>query len=273
LTPRTQGLARPLPHPSTPDRLRSHCRRVAPLQACPLSILTFRRRAKRLDVLIHRILLVRRTVDHLRAFGQTGCGEVLQSFEPPGGQGHELGEGREVPVRVGDFARAEGGRRQRRKEWSSKGVLPGSGARGSNVSLDASAPREGPEPGRNHRSRFEKRRDDCQEPSARAAQTGVGLNLRAGLQSFSRSRATTGGERSATASSACNGVQGATATPACLAFPAMWFLQLTESKGGSRVRIPLSPPALNPLSINYLRDRMISLQNSVGCERRVRRSL
>src|SRR5579859_399073 len=30
------------------------------------------------------------------------------------------------------------------------------------------------------------------------------------------------------------------------------------------VRIPLSPPALNAISINHLRDRVISLRNSVG---------
>ena len=40
----------------------------------------------------------------------------------------------------------------------------------------------------------------------------------------------------------CNPVQGATATLASTAILAMWILQLTESKGAVRVRIPLSPP-------------------------------
>jgi Cu(I)/Ag(I) efflux system membrane protein CusA/SilA len=39
---------------------------------------------------------------------------------------------------------------------------------------------------------------------------------------------------------ACNSVQGSTAPAAFLAFPAMWFVQLTESKGAARVRIPLT---------------------------------
>ena len=43
----------------------------------------------------------------------------------------------------------------------------------------------------------------------------------------------------------CNPVQGATATLAFTATLAMWNLQLTESKRGPRVRIPLSPPASN----------------------------
>lgn len=40
----------------------------------------------------------------------------------------------------------------------------------------------------------------------------------------------------------CNPVQGATATLAFTAILAMWNLQLAESKGGTRVRILLSPP-------------------------------
>jgi hypothetical protein len=40
----------------------------------------------------------------------------------------------------------------------------------------------------------------------------------------------------------CNPVQGATASLAFTATLAMWNLQLTESKGDVRVRIPLSPP-------------------------------
>jgi hypothetical protein len=42
--------------------------------------------------------------------------------------------------------------------------------------------------------------------------------------------------------SAGNGGQGAAASLAFLAFPATGNLQLAESKGGARVRIPLSPP-------------------------------
>jgi hypothetical protein len=38
-----------------------------------------------------------------------------------------------------------------------------------------------------------------------------------------------------------NGGQGATASPASTATPALWNLQLAESKRGARVRIPLSP--------------------------------
>jgi hypothetical protein len=41
---------------------------------------------------------------------------------------------------------------------------------------------------------------------------------------------------------ACNSVQGATAFLAAMATTATWNLQLTESKGPGRVRIPLSPP-------------------------------
>jgi hypothetical protein len=40
----------------------------------------------------------------------------------------------------------------------------------------------------------------------------------------------------------CNPVQGATASLALTATLALWNLQLAESKGGARVRIPLSPP-------------------------------
>jgi hypothetical protein len=39
-----------------------------------------------------------------------------------------------------------------------------------------------------------------------------------------------------------NGGQGATASLASTATPALWNLQLAQSKGGTRVRIPLSPP-------------------------------
>ena len=39
-----------------------------------------------------------------------------------------------------------------------------------------------------------------------------------------------------------NGGQGATALPAFTATLTLWNLQLTESKGAARVRIPLSPP-------------------------------
>ncbi len=60
----TQRLARLLPRPPTADRLPAQRRRVAPLQARSLPILSCRRRAKRLDVLIRHILL-QRTVDHL----------------------------------------------------------------------------------------------------------------------------------------------------------------------------------------------------------------
>jgi hypothetical protein len=42
----------------------------------------------------------------------------------------------------------------------------------------------------------------------------------------------------------CNPVQGATATLASTATLATWNLQLAESKGRTRVRIPLSPPVL-----------------------------
>jgi hypothetical protein len=40
----------------------------------------------------------------------------------------------------------------------------------------------------------------------------------------------------------CNSVQGATASLAFTATLALSNLQLAESKGGPRVRIPLSPP-------------------------------
>jgi hypothetical protein len=46
--------------------------------------------------------------------------------------------------------------------------------------------------------------------------------------------------------SAGNGGQCATATPAFTAAMALWILQLAESKGRARVRIPLSPPSRSP---------------------------
>jgi hypothetical protein len=42
-----------------------------------------------------------------------------------------------------------------------------------------------------------------------------------------------------------NSGQGATASLASTATTAMWNVQLAESKGGSRVRIPLSPPIVS----------------------------
>jgi hypothetical protein len=44
----------------------------------------------------------------------------------------------------------------------------------------------------------------------------------------------------------CRGRLGATASLASTATLALWNLQLTESKGGGRVRIPLSPPTSPP---------------------------
>jgi hypothetical protein len=46
--------------------------------------------------------------------------------------------------------------------------------------------------------------------------------------------------------------QGPTATLAFLAFLAMWFVQLTDSKGGPRDRIPLSQPNCKYREINDL---------------------
>ena len=68
--------APPRPAPAahaTADRLPSQRRRVAPLQAAAPPILPFRRRAKHLDVLTHRILL-----------GAGNCGPPLERLSGPG---------------------------------------------------------------------------------------------------------------------------------------------------------------------------------------------
>ena len=64
----------------------------------------------------------------------------------------------------------------------------------------------------------------------------------------------------------CNPVQGATAFLASTATSALWNLQLTGSKGGTRVRIPLSPP--NRIS----NDRRLRCEPSAAVRTRARRS-
>jgi hypothetical protein len=76
-------------------------------------------------------------------------------------------------------------------------------------------------------------------------------------------------------------VQCATGTPASMAWTAMWNLQLADSKGADRVRIPPSPPVHKPFKIKHLGHfvclidvlakfltnvaRFASIQVAVGC--------
>jgi hypothetical protein len=74
---------------------------------------------------------------------------------------------------------------------------------------------------------------------------------------------------------ACNSVQGSTASLAFLVFPATWILPLAESKGGSKVRIPLSTPnkslyindlhRLNSSSVQYRPIRQPRSTETVHC--------
>jgi hypothetical protein len=63
------------------DRLLSERRRVAPAHSA-VRILMLGGFVKRGQALVHRHLLVRRTVDHFHVREQTGCGEVLRANTP-----------------------------------------------------------------------------------------------------------------------------------------------------------------------------------------------